>query len=219
MKAYIVGAGAQGRVARDILFDAGGFDEILFIDDNPKLLGKRINGSKIAGDLKHLLRQKPARVQVHVALGNPILRFRIAEEVRAHGIRLLNVVHPSAVIARTAVLGRGNLIGANVVVNSNSKIENITIINTSAVVEHDCQVENGASISPKALISGRVKVKKGAFICSSAVILPRITVGEYAIVAAGSIVTRNVKEKTLVMGVPARVVEILGKNFNWGRVL
>lgn len=219
MKAYIVGAGAQGRIVQDILVDIGNFADILFIDEDPKLLGKRINGSKVVGDLKYLFQQDPTQIQIHIALGNPILRLRIAEKIKRHGIPLLNVIHPSAVIMETAVLGIGNLIGANVVINSNTKIGNTTILNTAAVIEHDCVIEDGVSVSPCALISGRVKVKKGAFICSSAVILPRRVIGKYAVVAAGSVVTKNVEEKTLVMGSPAKVVERLGKNFNWGRVL
>ena len=219
MKAYIFGAGAQGRIVHDILVDSGISADILFIDEDPKLFNKSINGSKVVGDLRYLLRQDPTQAQIHIALGNPILRLRIAEKIKRHGIPLLNVIHPSAVIMETVVLGTGNMIGANVVINSNTKIGNTTIINTAAVVEHDCIIKDGASISPSVLISGSGKAEERAFICSSAVILPRRTIGEYAVVAAGSVVTKNVEEKTLVMGSPAKVVEKLGKNFDWRRVL
>ena len=207
MKAVIIGAGAQGRVVRDILVDAGKFADILFIDDNPRMFGKSMNGSKVAGDLKYLLRQNPARIQAHVALGNPVLRLRIAEKIRKQGIRLLNAIHPSAVIIKSAVIGVGNMIGANVVINSNTKIGNNTVINTAAVVEHDCLIEDGASISPCTLLSGRVKVKEGGFICASAVILPRITIGKYAVVGAGAVVLKDVEDNSTVVGIPAKKIK------------
>ncbi|OGK24585.1 hypothetical protein A3D76_00465 [Candidatus Roizmanbacteria bacterium RIFCSPHIGHO2_02_FULL_37_9b] len=216
---YILGAGAQGRVASDILVDTGKYKVINFIDDDTNLLGKRINGLKVIGNIKQLLRQNPAKVQVHIAIGNPVLRLSIAERIRKKGIRLMNVIHPSAVIVKSTVMGAGNMIGANAVINSNTKIGDNNIINTAAVVEHDCVIEDGTSISPKALIGGRVKLKKGAFICSSAVVLPRRMIGEFAVVAAGSLVTKDVKDKTLVMGLPAKLVEKLGVDFNWDRLL
>jgi acetyltransferase-like isoleucine patch superfamily enzyme len=47
-------------------------------------------------------------------------------------------------------------------------------------------------------------VKKGASIGSGVTILPRLTIGEDAIVGAGSVVTRNVRPRTIVWGNPAK---------------
>ena len=47
-------------------------------------------------------------------------------------------------------------------------------------------------------------VQKGASIGSGATILPRVTIGEHAIVGAGSVVTRNVRPRTIVWGNPAK---------------
>lgn len=48
--------------------------------------------------------------------------------------------------------------------------------------------------------------KKGCFIGVRAVILPGLTVGKGAAVAAGAIVTKDVPAKTLVGGVPAKMI-------------
>jgi len=48
-------------------------------------------------------------------------------------------------------------------------------------------------------------VKKGASIGSGAVILCGVTIGENALVGAGAVVTRNVPDHAVVVGVPARV--------------
>jgi acetyltransferase-like isoleucine patch superfamily enzyme len=47
-------------------------------------------------------------------------------------------------------------------------------------------------------------VQKGASIGSGATILPRVTIGEHAIVGAGSVVTRNVRPRTIAWGNPAK---------------
>lgn len=52
-------------------------------------------------------------------------------------------------------------------------------------------------------------VRKGASIGSNATILAGITIGERAIVGAGAVVTRDVPERAVVAGNPARVLRIL----------
>jgi len=54
-------------------------------------------------------------------------------------------------------------------------------------------------------------VKKGASIGAGSVILCGVKIGEKAMVAAGSVVTKDVAEKTLVAGNPAKPV----KKINW----
>ncbi|MFN3345664.1 MAG: acyltransferase [Chloroherpetonaceae bacterium] len=49
-------------------------------------------------------------------------------------------------------------------------------------------------------------VKKGAAIGSNATILAGVTIGEDAIVGAGAVVTKDVPPKTIVAGVPAKVM-------------
>ncbi len=51
-----------------------------------------------------------------------------------------------------------------------------------------------------------IVVKQGASIGSSATLLCGITVGSGAIIGAGSVVTRDVPDKTVVAGNPARVI-------------
>ena len=50
-------------------------------------------------------------------------------------------------------------------------------------------------------------VKRGASIGTSTTILCGVTIGEGAIIGAGSVVTRDVPPKSLVAGVPARVLK------------
>ena len=59
-------------------------------------------------------------------------------------------------------------------------------------------------------------VKKGASIGSGATILAGVVIGEDAIVGAGSVVTRNVPERAVVAGNPARVLRYVTGPVNGG---
>ncbi len=52
-----------------------------------------------------------------------------------------------------------------------------------------------------------VVVGKGVWIGSHATILPGVTIGEGAVVAAGAVVARDVPARTVVAGVPAKVIK------------
>jgi acetyltransferase-like isoleucine patch superfamily enzyme len=56
---------------------------------------------------------------------------------------------------------------------------------------------------------GKVDIRDNVFIGFGAIILPGVTIGPNAIVSAGSVVRSDVKEGTVVAGVPARPVGAL----------
>ena len=54
---------------------------------------------------------------------------------------------------------------------------------------------------------GQTTIRQGAFIGIGAVILPTLTVGELAIVGPNSVVTRDVVQRAVVAGIPAKEIK------------
>lgn len=50
-------------------------------------------------------------------------------------------------------------------------------------------------------------IEKGAFIGARSIILPGVKIGREALVAAGALVNKNVPSRTMVAGVPARIIK------------
>jgi maltose O-acetyltransferase len=73
-------------------------------------------------------------------------------------------------------------------------------------VDHDVGPERMRSGQRK---FGPIEIGDGAWLASRVVVLPGVRIGAGAIVAAGSVVTRDVPDNTLVVGVPARVARNL----------
>lgn len=92
------------------------------------------------------------------------------------------------------------------------------ILNTKAPIS----IGNGVRIAARVIINSAsldstpserrvhtaapVTIMDGAWIGAGAIINPGVTIGEGAIVGAGSVVLQDVPPRTLVFGVPARVI-------------
>jgi acetyltransferase-like isoleucine patch superfamily enzyme len=57
-----------------------------------------------------------------------------------------------------------------------------------------------------------IVIKDGAHIGIGSIIMPGVTIGKGSVIGAGSVVTRDVPDYSLALGVPAKVVKVLGGN-------
>ncbi|HRD22540.1 MAG TPA: acyltransferase [Candidatus Hydrothermia bacterium] len=118
-------------------------------------------------------------------------------------------------IGEKCVLGQNVMAGPNVSIGNRVKIQNNVSVYEGVKLEDD--VFCGPSmvftnvINPRSFIERKHEfketlVKRGATIGANATIVCGVTIGRYALVAAGSVVTKDVPDYGLVMGVPARRV-------------
>ena len=64
-------------------------------------------------------------------------------------------------------------------------------------------------IDEQGITTRPVVIGDDVWIGANAVILPGVTIGRHAVIAAGAVVTKDVPEKTLVGGVPAKIIKTL----------
>ncbi|MEW6690004.1 MAG: transferase hexapeptide repeat family protein, partial [Pseudomonadota bacterium] len=135
------------------------------------------------------------------------------------------VVHPSAFVHASAVLIGDVIVGAGVyigpaaclrgdfgriVVEEGANIQDTCVLH--AFPDRDLVVEAGGHIGHGAVLHGCV-VKRDALVGLNAVVNDNAVVGEQAIVAACAFVKAEfvVPPRTLVAGIPARVVRSLSE--------
>jgi len=150
-------------------------------------------------------------VAIHVSayVDDPV---RIGE-----GTRIWHFSHVLAdvVIGRRCVIGQNVMIGPSVRVGDNCKIQNNVSVYQGVTLEDE--VFCGPSsvftnvLNPRAHVSRRsefrpTRVGRGATIGANATILCGVVLGRYCLVGAGAVVTKNVADFALVVGVPARRV-------------
>lgn len=206
----ILGAGGHGRVVLDILLQTGRHQVVGFLDNNPAIHGRRVDGIPVYGGLERLasLARELDVGGAIVAIGDNGTRRGVAREVEAAGIELIRAIHPSAALAHNAAIGRNSVIAAGVVVCAHCQIGDSVILNTGCIIDHQTMIGEGSHICPGVRIAGRVKVESGTFVGIGATIIPNVTLGCECIVGAGAVVIEDVPPLSTVVGVPARQIKL-----------
>ena len=202
-RVWVVGAGGHAKVVVDLIraMDADTIAGVL--DDDPARWGSTVLGVAVSG---------PATLEVVTRLGvdRAVLavgcnRARAALAARFDGrITWAIAVHPKAVVAADAHIGRGAMVCAGAVIQSGATVGINTIINTSSSVDHDSAVGDFAHLAPGVHLGGGVTVGEGAMIGLGSVILPGRSVGAWATVGAGAVVVRDIPGGAVAIGLPAR---------------
>jgi acetyltransferase-like isoleucine patch superfamily enzyme len=144
----------------------------------------------------------------------------------------VKIFHPNLVNLYGCTIGDGTKIGTfveiqkNVSVGSRCKISSHSFLCEGVIIEDEVFIGHGVMFTndlyPRATNEEgslktdadwqvvQTRVKRCASIGSNATILPGVTIGEKAIVGAGAVVTRDVPDHAIVVGVPARVIGDVG---------
>jgi sugar O-acyltransferase (sialic acid O-acetyltransferase NeuD family) len=131
-------------------------------------------------------------------------RLELHEKLTQMGLQSVKVIHPSAIIAESAIIGTGSQVMAGSIIGPEAHLGTSCIINAKVNVDHDNILGDGVEIAPGATLCGVVTVGENTFIGAGATILPGIKIGQDAVVGAGSVVNKDVPEKTTVIGIPAK---------------
>lgn len=141
-----------------------------------------------------------------IAIGNPAAKNKIAARLDGLGATFATLVHPTAVIARTAKIGLGVTIGPNSYVATHAQLGDFSCVNSLSGIGHDAVLGQSCTISSQVDITGGVVLGNRVFVGSGARVLPNVQVGEDAKIGAGSIVVREIKSNGSVFSQPARKI-------------
>lgn len=127
-------------------------------------------------------------------------------------------------------IGKNCCLGQNVNISNNVTIGDSCRIQNNVSLYEGVELEDGVFCGPSCVFTNdlmpraefpkghekymKTIVKKGASIGANATIVCGHTIGEYAMIAAGAVVTKDVPDHALVVGIPAKIVGFVDEKGN-----
>lgn len=207
-----------------LIVGAKGFaKEILEIVHQNKLLENLVFYDDVSKDLPNVLfnrfpvftKLKQAEIffstidnRFTMGLGNPVLRKELSNKFISIGGVLTSTVSKEASIGSYDVhIGEGVNILRGSIISNGVRIGKGCLIYFNSIITHDCIIKNFVEISPAAQILGRVQIGDYTQIGSNATILPDVKIGSNVIIGAGAVVTKNIPDNCVVVGVPGVIIK------------
>ena len=208
MKLAIYGTGNSGLEMLELIIYSqelrDQWDELVFIDDT-KAPGQFHDCRMMPfDDFTNTFRTD--EIEIIIAVGEPASREALYKRVTGKGYRLGILVHPTAVVSPSAVLGQGAVIKDSVSISSGAVIGENVYVNGISLIGHGAVIGAHSQISSHAVIAGNTKIGTGVYVGISACIRDHIEIGDYAVVAMGAAVMKNVRPHRTAMGNPAREI-------------
>ncbi len=208
---YIVGAGGFGREViwlaetineKDNVWDIKGF-----VDDNPSLWGKCLDGYKVFGGLDYL-HNLDSETWCVIAVGNSKIRERIADRLsETNNIKYATLISPNAILGKNCDIEEGTIICSGSVLTVDVKIGKHSIVNLNCTIGHDAVLKDCVTLYPGVHVSGCVTINQKSEIGTGTQIIQGINVGKGVIIGAGATVISDVVDEVTAVGTPAKVVK------------
>jgi UDP-2-acetamido-3-amino-2,3-dideoxy-glucuronate N-acetyltransferase len=122
-------------------------------------------------------------------------------------------IYAGAVIGDNCSFGQNTMVASQVVIGSNVKVQNNVAIYTGTIIEDDvflgpsCVLTNISNPRSQVVRRGIYEttlIQRGATVGANATIVCGTKLGRYCFVGAGAVVTKDVPDYAMVVGVPAR---------------
>jgi len=200
MRVVIIGAGDQTANMVD-LFDV----EYLFIFDDPREPEEHKYGLPVIDrnpypytDLKWIS-----------SVGEPrhkreLIRRALEVSEWSIPVKFTNLVHPTAMIAKSAKRGRGIYMQPFSAIYARAEVRDHALLCGACNVGHHSVIGKYCTLGHQVFLGGHVTIEDGVFLGSGCKIKPGLTVGEGALVGMGAVVTKDVPPNEIWIGNPAR---------------
>ena len=207
----IIGASGLAKevafLIEDINKDKKQWNVLGFIDENDKHVGLEINNKPIIGTDSWILKQNKS-INIAFGIGSSHLIKKISTEFMDNNLlKFPNLIHPNVIGDWNNIsFGVGNIICAGNIFTTSIHIGNFNYFNLSCTLGHDSIIGNYNVINPTVNISGGVEMEDEILLGTGSQILQYKNICSNCIVGAGSVVTKNLEEKGVYIGTPAKKI-------------
>lgn len=203
----IIGAGGLAREVYDLALDVLDKREFRikgFLSDGPS----NIQDLGYPPVLETVANYIPKKTDVFLcAIGNVKDRKKTTSIILNNGGKFINLIHPTAIVSKSAVIGDGVIIKAFCVIDSDVNIGDFCYLQSSVIIGHDSKIGPFGQLNSFVFIAGNIEVGELCSLNAGARLIQGIKIGDEGVVGMGSVVIRSVKPRTTVFGNPAKLLK------------
>lgn len=145
-----------------------------------------------------------------LGIGSPLLRKKMHDKFVQVGGELKSTISRFSDIGNYDVMiGEGSNILSGAILSNSVSVGKANIIYYNSIITHDVITGDFVEISPGAKLLGRCIVGNFSSIGSNAVILPDVKVGKNVTVGAGAVVSKDLPDNCVAVGIPAKIIKII----------
>lgn len=208
----VVGAKGFAKEILEIIYQLNQLENLVFYDDlNNDIDDKLYDRFPVLKNTEQASTYfKTVDNRFTLGIGNPVLRKKMYEKFSKEGGNFVSTISPLAIVGTFDVqIGIGSNVLAGAVLSNSTLIGKGCIVYYNSVIPHDCTMGDFVEISPGVVLLGRCEVGSYTHIGANATILPGLKLGQHVIIGAGSVVTKDVPNNCMMVGVPAKLVKKL----------
>lgn len=135
-----------------------------------------------------------------LAIGIPRVRRHVTERLKARGARFLTLIHPTAIVADTAVIGPGTIVCPYAIVSDAVQLGRFVLVNYHASLGHDAFALDFAVLAPYATLAGGAFLEDDVFVGLHSQIGPLVRVGCRSRAEAGAVIMRQLPPDSVALG-------------------
>lgn len=213
-KIIIIGGVGTAIVIADQIYDAqkrfGQKIEVIGLALDDLSGGNEISGYPILCPINQLFDKykKYDDVKFIYSLYRPDVmkeRTKLLYDLQIPDEKFTNFIHPTVMVARSAIIGHGNVFLANVVINCNAIIGNYNTVNSGTLLGHDIKIGNNNYFAGQVCVGSGLTIGNQNFIGLNTSIRNGIKIGDNNIVGMSSNLTKDVSNENVLFGNPAKI--------------
>jgi UDP-perosamine 4-acetyltransferase len=206
---FIVGAGTYGEAMYELAAILN-YEVVAYFDEDQNKEDTFVMDKIVIGKFSEYPIEEIQGKNFIVAIGNNEIRFRLMEYIQQNGGITPTLIHPSAIVSPSAIIGNGVYIQANANIWTKVKIENYCIISPGVVIAHHTTIGKACLISTLTGVGASINIKEKVFIgMGSTIVTGTSEIGENTIIGAGTVVLKSVESDSVYVGTPARKIKSL----------
>ncbi|MBN7813194.1 hypothetical protein J0A68_19725 [Algoriphagus sp. H41] len=202
MKLIIAGATKLGEYLASNFSQFGLRYELLgFVDDRPKLRGKKFAGLPVLGNCDSVMEIDKAALIL--AVDSPSEKMDIVRRLLYHpSLNYPNLFSKNAWVSRDCIFGKGNLILEGSLINFGTQIGNFNTIDQNCSIGHEAVISNYSYLGQAVNVGGYSFLEDSERIGSDVVISQGVRIGRDTEIGAGAQIEGDVPTESRIKTKP-----------------